>query len=99
MKLVGYNLCSLAFHLSHIALTVQGQLSVTQLALPLAYFLISPEFFTVPSFLSSIYRTLYNYHTLSDTSSHIHLHTIHTARIVLCRMFYVDWRWFWKSKL
>jgi hypothetical protein len=71
--LVSYMVTAHAFwlsHSSHIALAIQGQLAVTQLGSPFAYFFTSSGKFPVLPFLSSIYRTLY--HALSDTSSHMH---------------------------
>jgi hypothetical protein len=76
MQLVSHISCSLAFKsISYLA--VQGQLSVTQPALPLPYFSISLENFCILPFLSSIYGKLYQ--ALSRTPSH----TVRTTRIVL----------------
>jgi hypothetical protein len=73
MQLVSYSPHTLAITFIYcITLAAQEKLAIAQLASPLTYFFISPEFFPVPPFLSSIYRTLY--HALSDTSSHMHMH-------------------------
>ena len=64
-------------HSSYVTVAMQEELAVAQTRLA-SYFFISPEF-PVPPSLSSIYRTLYR--ALSDTSSHMHLHTYVGVRV------------------
>ncbi|KAF8503289.1 hypothetical protein F5888DRAFT_1660582 [Russula emetica] len=75
MHPVSYSPCSLdfTFILYRSSRARRACCCSTRLTSPLAYCFISPEKFPVPPFLSSIYHTLY--HDLSDTSSHMHVHS------------------------
>jgi hypothetical protein len=100
MQLVSYNPHNfvLTFILHHPSRARRACCCSTRLA---SCFFISPEFYPVPPFLSSIYRTLY--HALSDTSLHMHLYAyvLPLSSYTLCSVewFYVDGAGFWISKL
>src|SRR6266436_11043 len=87
---------ALHIHLTYITPAVQEELAVDQLASPLANFFISPQIFTVPSFLSSNRTIICLTHPRSCITR------VRTTPIVLyplARMFYDNFCWFRKSNL